>query len=216
MSEKTSRSARSGRRSRRRLVIWLTFAFVGILMGAVWATGFATIGGTKDPGSTGSPALRSAGGAPQSSALAGTATPGSNLTVTWAGRWGSTAATSFYTVNLNSLPAVNNYNVAMLLTGGFDPTAAGWESMQLKVELKDVTSSGDCSDPSVFDGSNAHVMYLDNQDAGVYWPALAGGTTYCIGIEASNGQDTTGTFLRSATDTVPTVYPSFVATVDRG
>jgi subtilase family serine protease len=58
-------------------------------------------------------------------------------------------------------------------------------------------------------------MYFDQADTGVYWNALDGGTTYCIGLAASNGQDTSGTFLRSASDTPPTIYPTFTATLDR-
>ena len=147
-------------------------------------------------------------------ALAGTVTAGSPLTVDWTGRWGSTAATNFFKVTLDSKPAGQTFNAAMLLTN--DISTFGWESLQLKVELKDVGASGSCNASTDFDGTqNPKVMVFDTRDAGVYWNALAGGSTYCIGIAASNGQDTSGTFLRSASDTPPTGYPAFTATVDR-
>jgi len=103
----------------------------------------------------------------------------------------------------------------MLLTN--NTSTGGWESLQLKVEQKDVGVGGSCATPgTIFDGTqNPKVMFFDQADEGVYWNGLAGGSTYCIGLAASNGQNTLGTFLRSATDSEPTVYPKFTATVDR-
>lgn len=206
-------TGKTARRGRRRLAAWLTFAALGIVMGAVWATGFASIGGAQ--GSTaGSPAVTSGGASDHVNAMAGVVTAGSPLTVDWTGRWGSTAATEFFKVDLDSKPAAQTFNASMLLTN--DISTFGWESLQLKVELKDVGAGGSCTPASDFDGTqNPKVMVFDTRDAGVYWNALAGGTTYCIGLAASNGQDTSGTFLRSASDTPPTGYPAFTATVDR-
>jgi hypothetical protein len=213
MQEKNARPSRTARRSRRRIAAWLSFAALGILMGAVWATGFASIGGAQGT-TTGSPAVTSGGATDHTNALAGTVTAGSPLTVDWTGRWGSTAATEFFKVNLDSKPAAQTFNVAMLLTN--DISSFGWESLQLKVEQKDVGAGGSCTPGTDFDGSqNPKVMVFDTRDAGAYWNALPGGTTYCIGIAASNGQDTSGTFLRSGSDTPPTGYPAFTATVDR-
>jgi hypothetical protein len=206
-------TGKTARRGRRRLIAWLTFAALGIVMGAVWATGFASIGGAQ--GSTaGSPAVTSGGASDHTNALAGVVTAGSPLTVDWTGRWGSTAATNFFKVDLDSKPATQTFNAAMLLTN--DISTFGWESLELKLELKDVGAGGSCTPATDFDGTqNPKVMVFDTRDAGVYWNALAGGSTYCIGLAASNGQDTSGTFLRSASDTPPTGYPAFTATVDR-
>jgi hypothetical protein len=206
-------TGKTARRGRRRLAAWLTFAALGIVMGAVWATGFASIGGAQ--GSTaGSPAVTSGGASDHVNALAGTVTAGSPLTVNWTGRWGSTAATNFFKVDLDSKPGAQTFNVAMLLTN--DISAFGWESLELKVEQKDVGAGGSCTPATDFDGTqNPKVMVFDTRDAGAYWNGLAGGSTYCVGIAASNGQDTSGTFLRSASDTPPTGYPTFTATVDR-
>jgi hypothetical protein len=212
MSGTTASSA--PRRSRRRLTAWLAFAAVGVTMGAVWATGFETVGGQAGA-NTSSPALTSSNPAMHTADLNGLVAAGSPLTVDWAGRWGSTSATKFFTIDLTGQSASNNYNVAMLLTN--DISGAGWTTLQLKLELQDV-GSGTCS-ASDFDGTGTNkLMAFDSQDAGAYWNGLAGGKRYCIGVAQSNdpADDMSGTFLRRDSDTVdPSTYPQFVTTVDR-
>ncbi len=199
------------RRNRRRLAIWLSFAAVGIATGAVWATGFASIGGATGTDG-GSPILTPSAPADQPPDLAGSITAGSALTVNWDGLWGSTADTNFFTVDLSAKPNTETYNIAFLLTN--DISSAGWSSLQLEVEAVDI-AAGPC-DPSDFDGTNRpELMAFEDQDAGVYWNGLAGGSVYCIGLNASDGQDSAGTFLRRAAESGPTTYPTFVATVDR-
>ena len=199
-------------RNRRRLAAWLGFAALGIATGAVWATGFASIGGTTGTNGS-SPIVAPSNPGAHTPELQGAATAGDPLTVNWEGRWGSTASTNFFTVDLSGEPVGQTYNVAFLLTN--DISSAGWTSLQL--ELENVTiASGTCN-PAAFDGTNApRVMAFDRQDAGVYWNGLAGGSIYCIGVNASDGHDTSGTFLRRASDSSgPTTYPAFIATVDR-
>ena len=200
------------RRNRRRLAAWLAFAAVGIATGAVWATGFASIGGAT--GTDGpSPIVAPSAPADHAPNLQGAVTAGSAFTVNWDGRWGSNADTNFFTVDLSGQPGTQTFNIAMLLTN--DISNAGWTSLQLEVEAVDMLA-GPCA-PAAFDGTNRpEIMAFDALDAGVYWNGLAGGNVYCIGINASDGQDTAGTFIRRDSDTVdPTVYPTFVATVDR-
>jgi hypothetical protein len=211
MSTSTARTP-SVRKSRRRLGAWLAFAAVGIATGAVWATGFASIGGTTGTSGAAPIVAPSAPGA-HTPDLQGAVTAGSPLTVNWAGRWGSTAATNFFTVDLSSQANTRTFNVAFLLTN--DISTSGWSSLQLQLEAVDI-ASGAC-DANAFDGTNRpRVMAFDAQDAGAYWNGLAGGSKYCIGIAASDGNDTAGTFLRRDSDTSgPSVYPTFVATVDR-
>jgi hypothetical protein len=182
-------------------------------MGAVWATGFASIGGANGTNAP-SPPLSSSDPAAHTSDLAGTATAGSDLTVDWVGRWGGTAATRFFTVDLDSKSASNDYNLAMLLTN--DISNHGWTSLQLNLELFDA-GTGTCA-ASDFDGTGTkHLVALDSQDAGAYWNNLAGGKRYCIGIAPASPADSiTDTFIRRDSDTVdPDLYPTFVATVDR-
>jgi hypothetical protein len=202
-------------RSRRRLAAWLAFGVAGIAAGAVWATGFATAGGQQGT-QTASPILAPQDPAAHPANLAGLVTAGSTLTYNWTGRWGSVASTNMFTVDLSGQSAGNTYNVAVLLDNGgsFDNTT-GWSSLQLKLE--ETTPAGAACAASDFDGTkNPRVMAFDTQDAGVYWNGLAGGAKYCLGIYQSDGQDTAGTFLRASSDTTPpSVYPSFIATVDQ-
>lgn len=201
---------------RRGLAAWIAFGAVGLATGAVWATGFASVGGAtgnNDP----SPIISPSAPASHSPVLgSGVVTAGSPFTVDWAGRWGSVANTNFFTVDLSGKPNTQTFNVAFLLTNTTDISGHGWSSLQLNVEEVDAGTSGPC-DASAFHGTqNAKVMAFDAQDAGVYWNGLAGGEVYCLGVAASDGQDTTGTFIRRDSDTVaPTVYPRFLATVDR-
>ena len=211
MSTTTPR-ADSARKGRRRLGVWLTFAAVGLATGAVWATGFASVGGATGTNGSSPMVAPSAPGA-HSPELEGLVAAGSPLTVDWAGRWGSTASTNFFTVDLSGQSVLRTYNVAFLLTN--DISGDGWSSLQLQLEAVEI-ASGAC-DPADFDGTNLpRVMAVDAQDAGVYWNGVAGGSKYCVGIAASDGNDTAGTFLRRADDsTGPGEYPTFVATVDR-
>ena len=210
MSSSTQNPPR--RRSRRRLAAWLGFAVAGIATGAVWATGFASIGGATGTNAV-SPIVAPSAPADHTPALQGAVTAGSPFTVNWSGRWGSNADTNFFTVDLSGRPNTQTFNIAFLLTNNI--SGAGWTSLQLKVENADLLT-GPCV-ASAFDGTKRpEIMAFDSLDAGVYWNGLAGGRVYCIGIDASNGQDPAGTFIRRDSDTVgPTTYPTFITTVDR-
>jgi hypothetical protein len=201
------------RRSRRRLAAWIAFAAVGVSMGAVWATGFASIGGATGTNNS-SPNVTSSTPGQHSAELAGLVTAGSDLTVDWNGRWGGTAATKFFEVDLTG-KATGTFNVATLLTN--DISNHGWTSLQLNFELYDA-GAGTCTAAN-FDGTGVkHAVALDSRDAGAYWNGLAGGKRYCIGIAAAPNpaSDITGTFIRRDSDTVdPDLYPTFVTTVDR-
>jgi hypothetical protein len=206
-------STNVARRSRRRLVAWLTFAAVGISMGAVWATGFASIGGANGTNGS-SPSVTSSNPPQHTPELSGLVTAGSPLTVDWNGRWGGTAATKFFEVDLTG-KASGTYNVAMLLTN--DISGHGWTSLQLNLELYDA-GSGSCT-AADFDGTGVkHLVALDTRDAGAYWNGLAAAKRYCIGVAAAPNpaSDPTTTFIRRDSDTVaPDLFPTFVATVDR-
>ena len=198
----------------RRLAAWLAFGAVGLATGAVWATGFDSVSGTNGtPGA--SPALAKTAPDPATSALSGKVTDDTALTFDWAGRWGKISAdTNMFKVNLSgSQFAGKTYNIALLLANTSQLT--GWASMQFKIENVAVAAGGACT-ASDLDGTNdPKLLNVDDQDAGVYWNGVAGDAVYCLGIATSPGDEFTGTFLRSAQDTPPTAFPTFVTTVDR-
>ena len=203
-------------KSRRRgLTAWIAFGAIGLATGAVWATGFASVGGatgTNDP----SPIVAPSAPSSHAPSLQGVVTAGSPLTVDWDGRWGSISSkTNFFTVDLSGESSSQTYNVAFLLTNTTDISGHGWSSLQLKVEEVDAGTTGPC-DASAFDGTqHPKVLNFDDEDAGVYWNGVAGDAVYCVGLNAAAGDDATGTFLRAAQDTPPTAFPTFITTVDR-
>ena len=77
---------------RGRLAAWLAFGAVGLATGAVWATGFASVGAAN--GTTGASRPRMAKTAPaaNTSALNGTVAAVDPLAFDWDGRWGTITA----------------------------------------------------------------------------------------------------------------------------
>jgi hypothetical protein len=207
-----SHTASPRSRSRRRLAAWLAFGAAGLATGAVWATGFGTIGGQTGT-DVASPIIVPSTPANHPANLASVVTLGTPLDYNWQGRWSAIADTHLFTIDLTG--KTGTYNVGFLLTNGATLSSKGWTSLQLKVEQTPATA-GACA-AGAFDGTkNPKVMAFDSEDAGVYWNALPGNDIYCIGVHATDGHDTTGTFLRRNSDTVaPTVYPTFVTTVDK-
>jgi hypothetical protein len=201
-------------RSRRRLAAWLAFGAVGLATGAVWASGFGSATAANDSLAV-SPALVKTTPDPATNDLAGTVTKISDLAFDWEGRWGSISADStMFEVDLSALPAINDYNLALLVAN--TTVLAGWASTQLQVERIDVLAGGDCTGLDYTKaGAHADILHFNDEDGGVYWGPLPGDAVYCIGVASSPGDDATGTFLRAAQDTPPTLFPKFIATVDR-
>src|ERR687898_512056 len=77
------------KRARRRLAAWGALLLLGLALGAIYATGFATSGGTT--GTTSNPAANNNDRSDNqdTSALAGLITSNRNLTFNWEGRWGA-------------------------------------------------------------------------------------------------------------------------------
>ena len=200
---------------RGRLAAWLAFGATGLATGAVWATGFASVGAGN--GTTGeSPAMAKTAPTTNTSALNNKVTAVDPIVFDWDGRWGKiTTAKVMFKVDLSgaAYSGTKRYNIALLLAN--TSALTGWASLQLELEQVQVAANGTC-DAADFDGTqNAQVLNVDDQDAGVYWNSLVGDKVYCLGIFTSDGDDFAGTFLRSAQDTPPSSFPSFIATVDR-
>jgi len=202
-------------RSRRRLAAWLAFGAVGLATGAVWATGFATVGEGSTGNNVTSPALTRTDPAAQADRLAGTIAEGTDPVYDFEGFQGSVAATSMYTVDLSGQPATEDFNVAVLLSTA--TPLAGWSSIQLKFDMVDDGGDGcTAADFPVGAETAGRVMRFDSQDARVNWNTVPGNAKYCIGLRASDGRASGGTWLQSASETVaPTVFPQFIGTVDR-
>lgn len=199
----SSITTRTARRSRRRLALWLGFGVVGLSMGAVWATGFATF--SAGAGTVNTPAIV-VPGSPTDAAtpLAGDVVADSGAwTVTWNGLWGLSPAYNYFTVTTPASPADATYNIAMLLSNGASLTgAASWQSLQLKLWLVNAGVSGTCTggtfpglettDGGVANpvtGGVARVFYFDNYDSAVYW----NNTDADVGSDLTNqGTVTTG------------------------
>lgn len=199
---------------RPRIAAWLAFGATGLATGAVWATGFAQV--SAGNGVTGeSPAIAKTDPVDATSALNNKITTVDPIVFDWDGRWGKiTTAKVMFKVDLSGA-AYNGkkYNVALLLAN--TSALTGWASLQLEFEQVAKAAGGTCA-AGDFDGTqNAKVLNVDDQDAGVYWNQLDGDAVYCLGIFTSDGDDFAGTFLRSAQDTPPSSFPSFIATVDR-
>jgi hypothetical protein len=216
-------------RRRRRLALWLGFGAIGVTMGVVWATGFATFTAGANGSSAGSPVVTPA--SPTSSnPLTGTVSANAAAWhVDWTGDWGSTAGYSFFQVDLTGQPSGRTYNLAMLLTNGSAMAGAAdkWQTLQLKTELRQAAGASCQASDFNAPGGEARVFSFESQDAAVYWNdgdadiqsaggiVSAGGNPYCVGVEAASPPyDGSGTFLRD-TGTPPTVYPNFVLTVNR-
>lgn len=204
---------------RPRLAAWLAVGATGLATGAVWATGFATV--SAGNGTTGgSPALTKTDADPDSILLSTTASAVNPIVFDWDGRWGKiTTKKVMFQVDLSDAAKFGNpkkYNVAILLTN--ITALTGWATVQLELEHVEAAGAAcDATDAAAFDGTkDAKLLNIDNQDAGVYWNGLDGEKVHCFGISTTpSAPDQTTTFLRSATDTPPSVFPSFITTVDR-
>jgi hypothetical protein len=205
-------------KTRRRMAAWLAFGAVGLATGAVWATGFASSTGVSNA-MTDSAALTKTAPVDDPSHFAGVTTDVSPLTIDWDGRWGAVSNdTVLFQVDLTDAkfdPAFD-YNIATLLANRAGNALTGWSSLQLEVRLNEAAGASCVTgDLAGADPLDIEVLRLDDQDAGVYWNALAGGQVYCIGVVQSDGDDVAGTFLRAADETEPTGQPMFITTVDR-
>lgn len=225
---------RRRKRTRRRLAAWGAFLLLGLMLGAIYATGFATIGGAvgeaTDPETNKSePALNEDG-----AELAEQIEPvTANLSYEWAGRWGSIASAAMYEIDLTEFEAAESFFSEVVL---LDPPS-GFSDLQLQLRIAKLaapaTESCAANGVTALEGtaeSNYRVMVFDTDDAQVTFSGMAGGTEgldgeaeYCIGIvdyagPPAAGKDEGGTFIRKAKagpDASEVEEPTFVGTLNR-
>lgn len=215
-------------RARRRLAFWGAFLLVGLLLGTVYATGFAEVGG--ESGSLNEAASfgnEPAGGeeAPELANLI-SVPGGENLTYDWYGHWGRVESKVMYELNLTSFTAADAFYSEVMLAN--EPS--GFSALQLQIRVAKA-SGGSCavSDLEGTAASNYRVMTFDSADAQVTFAGMGGATTglpggarYCIGVvdyagPPPSGRDTEGTFIRKAGwgGGFSGAYPRFVASLNR-
>lgn len=211
-------------RARNRLIGWGAFLLLGALLGAVYATGFATTEGETAAEAAAAANNNSPAAKQDSSELAGQlSTVTANLNYSWSGRWGNVASAVMYEVDLSSFSESEKFFSEVVLTN----TPEGFSDLQLQLRIAEAAgASCATSDLTGTASTNDRVMIFDTADAQVTFSGLAGATTgllggskYCIGIVeySGSGKDTGGTFIRKAKAGAEFegAYPSFVATLNR-
>lgn len=228
---------RRRRRGRRRLTVWGAFLLFGLLLGAIYATGFAETKG-KD-GTLANPAkVNGKAAADENSAelKEELTTVTSELKYNWAGRWGSIDTAVMYQADLGLFTTGEKFFSEVVLTN----TPTEFSDLQLQLRIAKIESAKTCSadgvaalESSAAGGgavsTNKRVMVFDAADAQVTFSGmegtlegLLGGSKYCIGIvnytgAPAAGKDTGGTFIRksAAGSSYSGTYPSFIATLNR-
>ena len=202
------------RRKRRRLVAWSIFGILGILLGSVWAAGFATSTTTSGTESNSPVVMGSAGTASMSPYSTLVGTPGA-LSIGFSGRWGYVPSDAdMFQIDLTgaNTPAGQTFFTSIYLSN----VVSGWSALQLKLlAVKD--PSGGCTTSTSFASPVASsVMNVTSNDAEADFTGLLGGSKYCIGVQAINpASDAAGTFLRRPNSGSTPTMPSFVALLNR-
>jgi hypothetical protein len=211
-------------RSRRRLGLWGAFLLVGLLLGAVYATGFAEVGGKSgtlsEPAAFGGSPAANEDGSELSNLIA--VPGGESLTYDWAGRWGSVESQVMYEMDLTSFEAGNLFYAEVMLAN----VPSGFSSLQLQLRMASAAgSSCAVSDLEAAAASDYRVMTFDTADSQVTFAGMGGATTglagnavYCIGVVdyPGSGKDTGGTFIRKKEKggSFTGAYPRFVASLN--
>jgi hypothetical protein len=186
----------TGRRRKRSTILWFAFLAIGLLMGAVWATGFAvsTSANGADNNAVDVPGTDNVADA-SASPYAGLVTSPENLTVAWDGLWGVIGQdVAMYEVDLSGEAALDNFYIEVYA----DPIADDWSVQQYAFHRFDNPATcGAATDLTALVPDESHTMAVTDEDAFVSFDSLPGGAVYCIGIEAiAQADDETGTFLR--------------------
>jgi hypothetical protein len=214
------------RKSRRRAALWGAFLLVGLALGTIYATGFATTGGTDGTTAAADANTNDPGANQDSSALAGFLTqPDNNLSWNWSGRWGSISSAAMYKADLDTESASNNYYLGVYLSN----TPSDFSDLQLQLRIADVGAGGACDAAAIAaaaDTDDYRIMRFDTDDAQVTFSGmngttagLDGGSTYCVGIAnySGSGKDSGGTFIRKVNTggTFSGTYPQFVGSLNQ-
>ena len=203
--------------------MWGSFLALGLMLGGVYASGFATTGGAIGTANGAGQAFGNPGANEDPAQLAENVSSAGQLRWNWHGSWGSLDSQVMYKIDLDSLPASSDYFSSVMLTER--PT--GFADLQLQLRLAEVDAGGSCT-PAALNGAGAgdsRVMQFGSADAQVTFSGrnganngLPGGTTYCVGVAdyPGAGSDPGGTFIRKAGAGAgfSGSYPQFVAALE--
>ena len=195
------------RRRGNRLAAWLVFGLLGLMMGVVWAAGFASSSATVNTAADADPVFGTASSAAPSSEYSGLVAENTALTIDLDGNWGRIAAdTPMFDVDLTGV--TGTFFIDVVLAN----TPDGWSALQLEF-VQFNSTCGAVADWSAPDATS--VMVVETVDSYATFSGLPGGGSACIGIEATaKANDQSGTFIRSAPGATPTA-PEFVAILNR-
>lgn len=224
---------RRRQRGRRRLAAWGAFLLLGLLLGAVYATGFATTGGSGSAAEA-TPLTGKPGDNEDSAELQSLITSTGSLSWSWVGRWGSVATKAMYELDLSGKLASENFYAEVVLSN----TPTKFSDLQLQLRIAEPAAGKTCTEAESITkleeagAEDRRVMIFDTADAQVTFSGMGGATTglpggaeYCIGIvnypaeggSLAAGKDESGTFIRKseAGATFSGVLPAFIGTLNR-
>jgi hypothetical protein len=218
---------RRRRRARRRFAAWGAFLLLGLLLGAIYATGFATTGGGGS-GVVPTAVTGEAGENEDEAELKGLLTSSGSLTWSWLGRWGSVATKAMYEIDLSGKEAGEKFFAEVVLNN----TPTKFSDLQLQFRIAKPAVGKTCTEAeslallAAAGAEDRRVMVFDAVDAQVTFSGMEGATTglpgasdYCIGIVdySGAGKDTGGTFIRKSEPgaTFTGEYPTFIGTLNR-
>jgi hypothetical protein len=235
-------SGRTPRTPRRRWVLWAVFGTVGLIMGAAYATGFASTNNTTAENNAGEATnLNGKPAIANPSLYAGTITNSNALPISFDGNYGTLPSTVMFTIDLSGNdpyghPYAGTYYSDIVLSNwaalALNTATPQWDILDFKflgVECDAGFTTWTAASPDGPAAPSAQ-MDVDTVDAHVTFTGLAGGHKYCFGLDnatslteaavlqAAAGGSVNGTvlFRPNATpgNTVPTA-PNFTATVNR-
>jgi hypothetical protein len=227
---------------RRRNLIWALFGVVGLIMGAAYATGFASTSNTIADANAGEATQllgkpAAANPSQYANMVSSSAAPAGPLAIGFDGNYGTIASpTIMFVVDLTKNDPYGNalagtYYSDIVLTNwaalGLDVGGSGppkWDTLEFKFEQ--VT----CTTPNWTTPVGSAQMHVDRVDAHVTFTGLAAGAKYCFGLNTATATTEAAALQAAAGGTIadtvmfrpnsdPTAVtppaPQFAATVSR-
>jgi hypothetical protein len=188
--------------SRRRLTFWALFGTVGLIMGAAYATGFASTNNTATDANAGEATqLLGTPAVVNPSQYAAMVAPTTPLAVTFDGNYGTIAtATALFTVDLthndpygNALTGtyyadvvLSNWAALGMNVGGAGP--AQWDTLEFKFKGVQCDSGFTAFTPAGANGPTNPTaqMHVDRVDAHVTFTGLTAGHKFCFGLDVAS------------------------------